>query len=895
MPNKDTTVTTRGLAPMLLSPGKTKLGEGGLVTINGIETVNPNAYDGADNDLDGLIDENYYLHYHQIKKTSDTPPVVLIDILRPVRHKDFIANQVVDPYSMIDERRDDLIDNDHDWDINFDDVGRDGIAGTGDAGELDGLPTSGYLASGFDTGLPGEPHIDKTDVKESDQIGLTSFQYFTPANDISFGDKETLWKRYAPGFFAVPKSIVNNQPQYGEDGDFLYGSGYFPLRAQHTERFSMALVYGGGNGGSREDDIADLLKHKQSVQKIYNANYQFPIPPQPAPTLTAVAGDGTVHLYWDRKSEDAIDPVLRYKDFQGYKIFKATDQNFNDAFDVTNANGVKKGYQPTFQVDKKDSVQGYFRAPADLFNSTEGFTYYLGANTGLVHDTTDRNVINGRTYYYAIVAYDNGDETAGILPSQNNWKIDLDAAGRIVGHSQNVAIVAPGVKSIGYQAPPGSVQIPPVSSVATGTLGYKVMDDSKITAHTYDVSFMDMRDSGKVAAITTMYSVKDNEFFTGTFTPNKVDTILSSLPRAALVPGSVTISKLDGTVIPASNYTINYERGTLKATRLHAITPDTNNVQKLQARYQYYPVYKSKNMQGSPFVPETKDTDIFDGVQLYFNNYWSVGPIDTMIRFNTPKPSYALSLSTIAVDLSNGVHLTPTRYPSDYDIIFSNTVVDSSRGDLVGDVVTPVKFRIYNRTDKRYIQFFFADNDLSGGLTKFDQIYFFDYDLKNQPLYTWFIDVSTPSGRRDTVYNLGTGDTLFVRTTKPFRAGDTYSFTTTKPVVNVAARDTSINLIRVVPNPYVVASIREQPVTAGTYGRGERRIEFQNVPSDAKVSIFTARGELVRTLVADGNIANGVIAWDVKSSENLDIAYGVYFYVVESSAGKKSGKLAIIK
>ena len=41
---------------------------------------------------------------------------------------------------------------------------------------------------------------------------------------------------------------------------------------------------------------------------------------------------------------------------------------------------------------------------------------------------------------------------------------------------------------------------------------------------------------------------------------------------------------------------------------------------------------------------------------------------------------------------------------------------------------------------------------------------------------------------------------------------------------------------------------------------------------------------------------SGTIAWDLKSKENLDIAFGVYYYIVESKVGgKASGKLAIIK
>ena len=68
---------------------------------------------------------------------------------------------------MIDERRDDGLDNDGDWNAQFDDVGMDGKPGTGDEGEGDGNPTPGR------GDLPGEPNIDVTDVDESDQIGLS--------------------------------------------------------------------------------------------------------------------------------------------------------------------------------------------------------------------------------------------------------------------------------------------------------------------------------------------------------------------------------------------------------------------------------------------------------------------------------------------------------------------------------------------------------------------------------------------------------------------------------------------------------------------------------------------------------------------------------------------------
>jgi hypothetical protein len=207
VPNRDSVkVKTRGMKDSVwIYPGKTKVAEGNVVTdYMGNTAVNRNAYDGIDNNFNGLIDENQFLHYRQFKRNRNPPYQVMIDVLRPVHYVDYTSGSGTSPYSMIDEKRNDRIDNDQDWNAQFDDVGRDGIGPTAvnypgpDFGEGDGLPTSGYDANGNDTGLPGEPNIDKTDVHESDQIGLSSFYYFAPANGVLLGDDEGLWNQLAP-------------------------------------------------------------------------------------------------------------------------------------------------------------------------------------------------------------------------------------------------------------------------------------------------------------------------------------------------------------------------------------------------------------------------------------------------------------------------------------------------------------------------------------------------------------------------------------------------------------------------------------------------------------------------------------------------------------------------
>jgi hypothetical protein len=44
------------------------------------------------------------------------------------------------------------------------------------------------------------------------------------------------------------------------------------------------------------------------------------------------------------------------------------------------------------------------------------------------------------------------------------------------------------------------------------------------------------------------------------------------------------------------------------------------------------------------------------------------------------------------------------------------------------------------------------------------------------------------------------------------------------------------------------------------------------------------------------SINDGSVDWDLRSRENIEVAYGVYFYLVDApGVGKKTGKLAIIK
>jgi hypothetical protein len=738
---------------------------------------------GLDDDLDGLIDESFDLHYKQIRKTARGE--IIFELLNPLAYKNYFTGAGLDD-PMIDERRDDGIDNDGDWDPEWDDVGADGVPGTGDEGEGDGIPT------------PGEPHFDAVDVNESDQIGLTSFDFFVPAGAINMANDEELWLRLAPGNWQVPEQFIAG---YVEGPDFDAGSGYFPLTSKQTERFSLVLFFG--------EDLKDLYNNKRVMQGIYDANYNFPRPPE-KPRLTAVPGDKKVILYWDDVAERSFDRALaevyrnkgedvsKAYDFEGYKLYRATDPNFNDARVVTDGFGNPIFYKPIAQFDLKDSVFGWF--PIDV----NGVKFWLGEDTGIQHQYIDRDVRNGVTYYYALVAYDKGDADIGVIPSENTKFIQRTVTGELI-FDINTVQVTPNAPPAGF-VPAGTDTIMHKLGPATGEIYLYVLDPTKVKDnHTYRVVF---KDKG-FSRVTESYSVID------VTDPDNPDTLVK------------WSTKLEG------------------------------------------------------------ETELFDGMRLIFDNHWDIKYIDSLSGWNRPgNPDFA------AFVFSAGL-IKGKPYPADYAIEFYDEIVDTSSSyPGIRIPVSPVNFRVKNLTDDRYVDFIYVNvynpniqlRQITIGIIE---------ESKGERSLTWAVifkgdsSLSLPGG----------GNVLTVRTTKPFREGDVYEFTVRANRIDRELAKSELDKIKVVPNPYVVAERWEPPLPPGiSSGRGPQKIQFTHVPPGAKIYIFTSRGELVVTLEQDDNVMDGSVVWNLKTKENLDAAYGVYFYVVDAPGiGRKTGKFAIIK
>jgi len=734
---------------------------------NGKEIVERNNT-GIDENLNGLIDENYNLHYEQIRRNQQGQ--ILFRITRPLAYKNYFTGEGLDD-PLIDERRDDGISN--------------------------------FL--GIDT-----------DPRESDQIGLTSFEYFTPADLIDLTDKQDLWERMKPGFFDVPDmfrydpNTGENIPLRGEDGNYSYASGYFPLPAGGSRRMSVALVFG--------QDFDQLFHNKTTVQDIYDASYQFPQPPE-KPTLTAVPGDGEVTLIWDDIAESSYNQVLalfypdepeRAYDFQGYKLYRSKDPDFREIRTITDGRGNPRFYKPLIQYDKINDITGFFNNSPGLNDRLGGAQFWLGSDTGLQHRYVDTDVKNGVTYYYALVAYNYGSEEFDVFPSENTRFIHRDVTGEVVTDI-NTAVVVPNAPSAGYIPPEGAGELTHIQGHATGDVHSLIINPRDVRDNrTYRVEFADTA----ITRITTGYHVLD-----------------------------VTDR--------ASADTLVYDERIF-----------------------------------------TGETRFFDGLRLVFNNHWESRYADTLSGWMDGNIWEGMTYRMAIFDATvRGQRVRGVRNPADYEIEFFDEVVDTSIvHPVLGGTAQPLNFQVRNVTDgtKPKVRF----SDITDQISRSVTLVLIE-EIEGEDRITWRIPLTgSPSMELP-----GGGYRLSLRTLKPFSSRDAYEFTTVAEYHDADTAKAKLENIRVVPNPYVAAASWEQPLPPGVIsGRGERKIDFINVPEGSKIDIYTSRGAHVVTLHHEGGVTDGSVSWNLRTKENLDVAFGVYFYVVDApDVGQKFGRIAIIK
>ena len=896
-------VSWRRAVTMPASGSITITSQGITRTITVGDTLREITGDLIDNNLNGVIDEDYRLHFRRTRLEADIiTGRSRIVTLRPLRYINYIqlarnGENLNDPtrFPMIDERRDDGLDNNGNWTL-LDDVGADGRPSTNDRGENDGTPSA------------GEPAFDATDVVEADQIGLTSYKFDLSASP-QMGNSDDLWRVTTPGVF----DTLDLEPK---DGDYTYGTGYFPLKRGQTERLSIALVY-----GQTSDEI---LTNKDIVQEIYDNNYNFAGPPRPAPRLSAIPGDRRVTLYWTSESEDYFDVFINRRivgsqgttrdprafTFEGYKIYKSTDPQFNDARIISGGQGEQRfRLAPIAQFDKINGVFGYFPLVGrGLPEQSRGVAFYLGKETGLTHTFTDTDVENGRTYYYAVAAYSRGyipidtvyrisrdsvivvaNPAAAIPPAENSIGGFIDGRGRLL-LSPNTVAVTPRAAQTGLNLNASSDTLrPSPNNRSTGRVVYELINPRKIDRdRRIQVEFKDTSNDGL-----------DNDG-----------------------DGLVDAADLDETLEPRTSFFRILD--ITNPSRPDTLLRQSGIIGGVFSRFLGDPRIYQQTQEGDFFYRATEETSVIDKIGMFFTiintpqtvlsrAFWRVPGVRVIREDTVPNVT-----AFVAQPLAPSIRGKAIRKPAEYAIVIRPSARSSAANLIVDGVLTNLparntNFELINLLTGRPERFF-IDPATGSEIGEFGV----NLSILEQPegasvdtLFAWNIVISPAR------YQPRPGDTLFIRTKRPITSADRFTVELKAPVENPDAVRNALDNVKVFPNPYIVTNTAEGNLQgADTRGRATRKLFFKNVPLRSTIRIYTIRGELIRTLNADnpdGNTAFGVrdrenegagtfsyptsqVEWDLKTSENLDVAYGIYLYHIDAPGiGTKTGKFAIIK
>ena len=822
------------------------------------------AYNNFDDDDDGLIDED-----RNSPATSLIGPLDGITDLAKFLEFYRITEDDLKEHWDADEDQDwdDGIDLNGDGDYYYqasngeyfldpgeeagDDVGLDGVA----PGELNYFGPDegeGNHRPDYVQGVGCEPDFNATDVSESDMVGLTAFRMFNIPN---FNDSyhwprgdQSMWGLLGEHYREEWSGPVSNLI-------LTFASGPFRLDKDTEERISMAELHSydplaGLNAPGHAAPA--LFEQKRIVQVIYEKDYRFAQPPL-MPTLTATPGDGQIVLSWDSMSDTKTrDPFMgNVNDFEGYKLYKASDKFFSDALEITDGKGVPSSMNPLFQCDIVDDRSQY----AD-FAHNGGSLFYLGAETGIVHHYIDTEVQNGRTYYYALVAYDYGSQELGIMPTENPVVLTVSSSDEILHYGKNVQIVTPHQTALGYISP------------------------------------------------STDTEERDDIFGSGTITP----TVLSS---NALKPDHRYQVTFGIDVLSAVD---RYEHGMKYTTNqlyVHDVTNDDTSL--------VYSETPEQHVEGNVLFNDTLNfhylnpsrvwsTDIFDGLRLEIDAPHAIAEMDPA------NSGWLLGDGQMEVIAMNS---EDQRFPWDYEIVFSNNDsihtsgvrVTSTARDEFGNTIPSgdlVKFQSFP---------FYVLNtsfvDTSGNYEKMELLV---HDMNDDSLYSPYDDrilvgpLNTRGWWAGTAFILDFrsaqneselpqgGDIYSLTFNRPFYETDTLYFNVeTHDEVDALLVDDGLKDIKVVPNPYIATNAMEES-TLNTNLKQDRKLMFTHIPANCEINIFSASGIHISEIVVENAPSNGTIHWDLISKEGLDIAAGIYIYMVKTDTGKvHHGKFAVIK
>ncbi|MFZ4619192.1 MAG: hypothetical protein ACOYNS_01425 [Bacteroidota bacterium] len=708
-------------------------------------------------------------------------------------------------------------------------------------------------------------------------LGVTDFHYF--ARDYKPIVDEEIWPvitsdpndqhLIAPStlFHGNNRRIDTTNPdslkKYFPEGapiNYFVMTGPFTLQPGETVKSSLAGVMGNSGSVPGNPDTTDLMNNARIAQRMYQRKFQGSGAPK-TPVVTATPGNKRITVTWDAEAENSVDVLTGKKDFEGYKVYRSDDQGRSWGVPVTDATGSVIGYKPLKIYDKIDGIKG--QDPA--------FNQWLGDDTGLKHSFIDSTVSNGVEYWYCVTSYDKGNQTKDSL--EQSYQSSL---GRSLLQSNTVTVTA-GAPARNYlspdvPSPAGNGVISPKGGLSDGVVKVEIIQPELITGDDYFITFVDS--AKQFTGSTVSYTLGFDLF---RISKKTGDTTRVLYRQLFTDESGDNIPIVDGFRLTVKNSPAGVR--SIGWTKVNAETSTFD--------WRTAPIPKYKSL-GSQIVQETIyttddiritiDTTAAGGTTARWFDFFTNKTIDTLRHL--PLRSELINSAGTPVDISSNTWL--------YEFAIFAPWEDYRKfyySELGWDLVPGGKG--YTKGS-------------SGFFEKYIDVLTFE-QLKIDPVKkdTTYNGLWLQTNNFPDVYVNANGDTIrkkavapshgdqfTIRTYKPFRKELTYSFTTQRSAY-AAKKNSDLEKIRTVPDPYIVSNGFE----TDQFGK---KLMFTNLPNECSIAIFTVSGDHVADLSHNGS--TGYEFWNMRTINGQYIAYGLYVYVVTVPTGeKKVGRFLVIK
>lgn len=469
-----------------------------------------------------------------------------------------------------------------------------------------------------------------------------------------------------------------------------------------------------------------------------------------------------------------------------------------------------------------------------IFGADPAFPYqFLGDETGLKHTFVDSNVYNGIEYWYCVAAYDRGNQNPDSLePSYENPKGRPEAA--------NVVSVIPAPMPSGYNSGYvlGGDTLQPIGGPCEALALVTILDPAELLPHTYEISFNDSTFDDSVITTFNLFDVTDQETL---FANHELsDSSLDNIPvtdgfRLTLLNAGTGVKLMEWTKVNGDTSTFEWWRW----------------------------IGDFSTQVPEPYIYGTSDFRIIvdlDAFSIFVvEDYFD----SDSLTIEMPLRVLDITDSLNPVDVSQYCRLLDYSFYDYFPPEIESLYFGPEGWDLIPGGAG------YNHTEAGQAAGFFDQIGLWNGdtLTATGVLYF---GTQNGPA------TATPPSD---------GDEFTILTFKPFSNTIKYQFT----IVPFSIDSTAVNLdsIKVVPNPYILHSKFENTPY-------DRRLMFTHLPQECEIRIYNIAGEHVKTIEHNNDL--GYEYWDLRTKYGLEVAYGLYIYVVKIDNGTKAkGKFVIIK